>query len=249
MSHNGWNGGCRRRANAPPGIRRHDVIVDWLSVDATLRELRDQDNLSLIEELFSQEPHDASRFALAKTLLVRPTFVDMLAKDSNIDLLLRVIDLPANPSGRQDLLLTFIRQARAPTIFQSETLRKILRFVETKSPATSSREIKLALLDLLASPQDVTKQLSVSTFSELCSGLTEAEFLRVPMMLHSALVEQAFMDKDWLRVDAELQRCRESNDGDAEFYASWIKRLGQAGQTDRAKDWAQKIGISLAPPQ
>jgi hypothetical protein len=159
-------------------IRRHDVIVTWLTHRDTLRELRDKDNLSIIETLFAQEPHDPSRFALAKSLIARSAFVEMFAKEANINVFLRVIDLPTDPGARHDLLLALINMADTASIIQTGVVRKIMRFAQGKLPAASIKEIKLAYLNLISSPRDLKKQLSVGTFTELCSDITPAELDR-----------------------------------------------------------------------
>lgn len=170
-----WTGKAAER-NA--SLRRQDVIVDWLTSDDALRELQSRNQLSVLEDLFAQEPHDASRFALAKAFLSRPSFVATFTKASNIDLLLSLFDLRSNPAGRQDLLLTLIRADNARVLLRSETLPKVISFIKEKTPAETNGEIKIALLNLIAASPDATKNLRVASFLELSAGLTEAEFGR-----------------------------------------------------------------------
>jgi len=167
----------QKAAENDASVRRHEVIVQWLARDETLRQLRDDDNLSIVEDLFAQEPHDASRFSLAKALLDNSGFASLFVKESNIDMLFRVIELPSDAAGSQELLLTLVRQADANAIFQSGTFRKIMQFAETITPANSIHTIKLAFLKRFSSPT-FNDRMSVDTFIELCSGLPAAEFDR-----------------------------------------------------------------------
>ena len=159
-------------------LGRHQIITDWLGQNDALRQLRDDDKLSIVEALFAQEPHDASRFALAKTLMASKAFCDIFASETNVDLLLRLVDLPTNASGTNELLLTMIRDADASTICQAATFRKIMRFVNAKASEASASEIKVAFLNRFSSSAAIAKQLSTDTFIELCSGLTPADFDR-----------------------------------------------------------------------
>jgi len=102
----------------------------------------------------------------------------MFVKEPNIDLLLRLIDLPTNPAGSNELLLTLIRRGDASTLCQTGTFRKLMRFAKTNAIADSESEIKPEFLKRFPSMPAISKHLSPDTFIELLAGLTAVEFDR-----------------------------------------------------------------------
>lgn len=88
----------------------HSVISNWLSNVNKLKELLDSNKLQqVLETLLAQEPDDASRLVLLKRLLSIAPLSAALQSETNIELLLRLINIPANPGDYQNLLLTAIR--------------------------------------------------------------------------------------------------------------------------------------------
>jgi len=172
-----------REGNAT--ISRHDLVFTWLCRSRSLREWEGQDNLSIIEELFAEEPHDENRFALAKLLIANSEFREMFAKESNIDVLLRLIDLRDNVAGKQELMIQFVRQVNKPIIFQSCTLNKILQFSSDQAPAESANAIKVELLDSLLSQRSETTHLNVADYIKLSRDLSKFQLkASVEKVLH-----------------------------------------------------------------
>lgn len=155
---------------------RHDLVIAWLRRPDVLQELEVKDDLRIIEELFAQEPHDDSRFQLAKRLMGQRAFMHVFMQGANIDHLLRLIDL-RDSAARQTLIVQLIRSEKQTPI-QTGTLRKILQFSNKREPAEtveSKNIVRLTLLEALFPASQPKSQVKASDFIELHSDLTEAE--------------------------------------------------------------------------
>ncbi len=164
---------------------RHEVVANWLTAKDVLHSLAAQDDLSIVELAIAQEPSDNHRNLLLRRLFVQREFTDFYAAPDRLEMMLHYIDMLPGNDERHELFVRFLSLARNASLYERESLGRLIRFASTRGTARTLHELWTYTIDTILRRPEVESQMTPARLQIFASQLDPENVARLKISLQT----------------------------------------------------------------
>ncbi len=157
---------------------RHEVVSKWLTSQNVLATLASQNNLAIVDLAIDQESTDENRNRLLRRLFVQREFTDFYSSVDQLDRMFQYINRLPGKVERHELFVRFLSLARAATLYEQESLSKMVRFASTRGTTGTLDELWTYMIETVLPRPEVATRLTAERIEFFVDQLDDANFDR-----------------------------------------------------------------------